>query len=186
MITCISSSTLTDRATRIAARAALAGLMLAALAGCGNATAAGSDSTPEATESPVPEAAQLGQTGAPAQPLPGEGHAAATSRIIGKEELAKKFPARGDKIGCFITFAYAGESPETLIWDDEPCTALTAMFMTPAELKQSDDWNRLDRRDQQAIMALPEQRVLYVGGEFTASIYPLGSNHLTYEVVVSD
>jgi hypothetical protein len=166
--------------------AALAGFLLAALAGCGNATAAGSESTAAEAESPVQEAAQVGQTGAPAQPLPTEGDVAATSRIIGKEELAKKFPARGDKIGCFITFAYAGESPETLIWDDEPCTALTAMFMTPAELKQSDAWDRLDIGDQQTIMALPGQRVLYVGGEFTASVYPLGSNHLTYEVVVSD
>ena len=186
MITCISSSTLADRATRAVRRAGLAGFMLAALAGCGNATAAGSESKAAAAGSPVQETAQVGRTGAPAQPLPAEGDVAATSRIIGKEELAEKFPARGDKVGCFITFAYKGEQPETLIWDDEPCTALTAMFMTPADLKQSDDWNRLDTGDQQTIMALPDQRVLYVGGEFTASIYPLGSNHLTYEVVVSD
>jgi hypothetical protein len=160
--------------------------MLAALAGCGNATAAGSESKAAAATSPVQDAAQVGQTGAPAQPLPDAGDVAATSRIIGKEELARKFPARADKIGCFITFAYAGEQPETLIWDDEPCTALTTTFMSPAELKQSNDWDQLDSGDQQTIMALPGQQVLYVGGEFTASIYPLGGNHLTYEVVVSD
>ncbi len=126
------------------------------------------------------------QTGAPAQPLSGEGDRSATSRIIGKEELARKFPQRGDKVGCFITFAYAGEAPETLIWDDEPCSALTTIFMTPAELKESDDWDRLESGDREKIMALPDQRVLYVGGEFTASVYPLDINHLTYEVVVSD
>jgi hypothetical protein len=164
-------------------RAGVAGFMLAALASCGDATAAGSESW---AASPVQEAAQVGQTGAPARPLADAGDVAATSRIIGKEELARKFPARGDKIGCFITFAYAGEQPETLIWDDEPCTALTAMFMSPADLKQSKDWERLDSGDQQTITALPGQQVLYVGGEFTASIYPLGGNHLTYEVVVSD
>jgi hypothetical protein len=185
MITSTSSSTLPDRANRMVRRAGLAGFMLAVLAGCGNAPASGSESE-AAVASPAQEAAEPGQTGAPARPLPGEGDVAATSRIIGKEELARKFPARGDKIGCFITFAYAGEQPETLIWDDEPCTALTAKFMTPADLKQSHDWDLLDSGDQQTIIALPDQQVLYVGGEFTASIYPLGDNHLTYEVVVSD
>jgi hypothetical protein len=100
--------------------------------------------------------------------------------------MAQKFPGRGKGPGCFITFAYAGYAPETLIWDDEPCAALTAMFMTPAELERSNDWERLEAADQQKVMALPEQRVLYVGGEFTASVYPLDTNNLTYEIVVTD
>lgn len=125
-------------------------------------------------------------SGAPAQPLPGNADSSASSRIIGKEELARKFPERGDKVGCFITFAYRGEAPETLIWDGEPCSALTTIFMTPDDLRQSDDWARLESGDREKVMALPDQRVLYVGGEFTASIYPLDINHLTYEVVVSD
>jgi hypothetical protein len=187
MITCISSLTLPDRSIRAVRRAAEAGFMLAALAGCGNAPAAGSESeAAAAAASPVQEALEPGRTGAPAQPLADAGDVAATSRVISKEELAQKFPGNGAKAGCFITFAYAGELPETLIWDDEPCTALTTLFMTPADLKRSNDWDRLDSTDQQKVMALPDQRVLYVGGEFTASIYPLDTNNLTYEIVVSD
>lgn len=100
--------------------------------------------------------------------------------------MAQKFPDRGNGPGCFITFAYAGYAPETLIWDGEPCPALTALFMTPAELKEDNDWDRLAAADQSKVMALPDQRVLYVGGQFTASVYPLDYNNLSYEIVVTD
>jgi hypothetical protein len=187
MIICMSNLILIDFAAPSLLGAAAAVLALPALAGCGSAPAAGSESAAAAAvASPVQETLEPGRTGAPAQPLADAGDVVATSRIISKEELAQKFPGNGAKVGCFITFAYAGEPPETLIWGDEPCTALTTLFMTPADLKRSNDWDRLDVTDQQKVMALPEQRVLYVGGEFTASIYPLDTNNLTFEIVVSD
>lgn len=122
----------------------------------------------------------------PAQPLPDAGAVSPTSRVISLEEMPQKFPANGPEPGCFITFAYAGYPPETLIWKREPCSALTVQFMTPADLKKYNDWERLAAVDHRKVLALPDQRVLYVGGEFTASVYPLDINSLTYEVVVSD
>jgi hypothetical protein len=187
MITCMSNLIRTDADRSFAGRLGLIGLCAAALAACGNAPA----TEPEASTAPdqaiqVAQAAAPQGTGAPAQSLEDAGAVSQISRVISKEEMAQKFPGRGKGPGCFITFAYAGYAPETLIWDDEPCGALTAEFFTPAELERSNDWERLEATDQQKVMALPGQRVLYVGGEFTASVYPLDTNNLTYEVVVTD
>lgn len=187
MITCMSNLIRADTVRTLAGRLGLICLGTAALAACGNAPAS------EADASAVPDqAVQSGQagaspaTGVPAQPLADAGAISPTSRVISKEEMAQKFPDRGKGSGCFITFAYAGHAPETLIWDDEPCGGLTAQFLTPAELERTNDWERLEAADQQKVMALPEQRVLYVGGEFTASVYPLDGNGLTYDIVVTD
>lgn len=157
------------------------------VAACGNEPA---DEFHE-KEVPLTQAAAVGQassptTGVPAQPLRDAGAVSTTSRVISKEEMSQKFTDRGPDPGCFITFAYAGYVPETLIWDGEPCTALTALFMSPADLERHNEWERLDANDQEKVLALPDQRVFYVGGEFTASVYPLDYNKLTYEIVVAD
>lgn len=190
MITCMSNLIRTSVAGRMPLRMCVTAICAAALVGCGNAP---TSETMAATgpDQPLVQAAAASQassptTGAPAQPLPDSGEVSIASQVISTEETRLKFPDRGNDPGCFITFAYAGHAPETLIWDQEPCTALTVQFMTPAELKKYNDWDRLDPADQRKVMALPEQRVLYVGGEFTASVYPLDYNNLTYEIVVTD
>lgn len=163
-----------------------------ALSGCGNVPTSEAQAQAGATlDQPLAQASAVNQAGSPTTDAPAEpqtegGAILPTSRVISKEEMSQKFPDRGDESGCFITFAYAGHAPETLIWDRESCTALNAQFMTPAELKKYNDWDRLDADDQRNVMALPERRVLYVGGQFTASVYPLGHNNLTYQVVVTD
>lgn len=190
MITCMSSMT-RDSGRRSSPRLAfvIAGFAVA-LTGCGNTSVA----EPQSDAKPDPALVQAAaveptsppNTGTPAQPAPNSGDISPVSQVISKEEMPLKFPDRGGKPGCFITFAYAGHPPETLIWDGEPCTAVTTLFLSPAELKKNNDWDRLALSDQGKVMALPDQRVLYVGGEFTASVYPLDYNNLTYEIVVSD
>jgi hypothetical protein len=108
------------------------------------------------------------------------------SRVISMEDMRDKFPDRGGEPGCFITFAYRGETPKTLVWDREPCAEVTARFADRAFLEASDNWARLDTAQQNDVTDAPGGEVLYVEGQFTAAIYPLGSNNLTYEVVVSD
>jgi hypothetical protein len=186
----MSNMTRTDAVCSRVSRLALAGIGVLALAGCGNAAQGGAE-TATAPDQPMVAAAAAQSdapkyTGSPAQPLPDAGPVSPSSRVISKEEMAQKFPGQGKGPGCFITFAYAGYAPETLIWNDEPCGALTTAFVTPADLNKDNDWDRLDATDQAKVMALPEQRVFYVGGEFTASIYPLDHNRLTFEIAVAD
>lgn len=190
MITCMSNLTRdSGRSSRPRLVVVIAACAVM-LAGCGNTPAAkpksDADLDPGLVQAAAAEQSSPPNTGAPAQPEPNSGDVSPASQVITKEEMPRKFPDRGGKPGCFITFAYAGYAPETLIWEGEPCTAVTTRFLSPAELKQFNDWDRLDVSDQAKVMALPDRRVLYVEGEFTASIYPLDYNNLTYEIVVSD
>lgn len=170
-------------------RFAAGALCAVLLTGCGNGQAsepAGIAETQSDQQTTANEDNQLPTGGAPALPSRDADEISQTSRVISMEEMPRKFPERSGEAGCFITFAYAGHAPETLIWSGEPCTALTAQFMTPDELRAYNDWDRLDGDIQNKVRELPGQKVLYVGGEFTASVYPLDYNNLTIEVVVSD
>lgn len=126
----------------------------------------------------------LGQTGAPAPRLPSDEPPAETNRVISMVELAKAFDRPG-KIGCFITFAYRGFQPETLI-SDSPCTELTVSFVDQAVLERHNDWDRLDSFQQGYVKNSPDGKVLYVEGEFAAAIYPIGYTGTTEEIWVSD
>ncbi|WP_235532939.1 hypothetical protein [Sphingomonas sp. Leaf412] len=92
---------------------------------------------------------------------------------------------KAGKPACNILFRYAGHEPETLFWK-EPCKAVTTRMMDRAGLEAAGTWARLDPFDRKFVAALPGGRVLYVGGSFTASIYPIGSNGLTYDIPVAD
>lgn len=180
MITCMSS--MTHGKWRGAAALVVVGLISA------SCSAGGETRGSEAAEPDIVPAAatSIQASGVPAQPGPEAGPPSDRSQVISMESMAEKFPDRGQEPGCFITFAYRGNSPETLIWDGEDCSALTARFGNRAFLEASGDWSQLDASQQADVDEAPGGEVLYVEGQFAASIYPLGPNQLTYEVAVSD
>jgi hypothetical protein len=87
---------------------------------------------------------------------------------------------------CRIAFSYAGHVPETLFWDGEPCSEVTASFVDRDLLIELGDWEVLDDYARARILEGPDDRVLYVESTFTASVFPIDYNQLTYEVPVSD
>lgn len=103
----------------------------------------------------------------------------------GSGVLRKTDVVRHGKPACDILFRYAGDEPETLLWQ-EPCTAVTTRMMSQAELRAAGKWDRLDPFARKFVAALPGGRVLYVAGRFTVSIYPIGTTGMTYEVPVAD
>lgn len=115
---------------------------------------------------------------APTKP---EEPAHAKSTIIGKVDVV----AAG-RSACKIDFAYAGFEPEDLYWDDETCANVQASLVDQAELRRLGKWQRLDEFEQRNVNAMPGGKVLYVEGKFTASIYPVGTTRLSYEVSVAD
>lgn len=153
-------------------RAALA--IVALLAGCSQPGAASqpsekrSSATPAAKPAAAEKPAIVTRTGALA------------SGVMSKTDFVKS-----GKPACNILFRYAGHEPETLFWK-EPCKAVTTKMMGQAELESAGKWDRLDPFDRKFVAALPGGRVLYVGGSFTASIYPIGTNGLTYDIAVAD
>ena len=128
---------------------------------------------------PVP-----GQTGVPAPRLPTDAPPAAETTIISKVELSEQFNRPG-KVGCYITFAYRGFTPEDVI-SDSPCEELTVLFVDQAFLERQNDWDRLDSFQKASVSKLPDGKVLYVEGEFAAAIYPIGYTGTTEEIWVSD
>lgn len=128
-----------------------------------------------------------GRMGAvPALPIANDAATATRSAVLSMEAMAEKFPSRGSEPGCFITFAYRGYVPETLIWDGEACEELTMRFGDRAFLEAYGNWDRLDSSQKEDVTSGPDGRVFYVEGRSTASIYPIGTSGLTYEVVVTD
>ncbi|MCK0128672.1 hypothetical protein [Erythrobacter sp. F6033] len=99
---------------------------------------------------------------------------------------SKKDMKQGDKPACMIEFAYEGYNPETLIWEGETCDNVKASLLDPKGLKSLGKWDRLDEFAQGHVEKLPDDKVLYVEGEFTASIYPVGTTRESYEVTVAD
>lgn len=103
------------------------------------------------------------------------------SAVIGKRDISQDgTPA------CFVEFSYAGHAPETLIWEGEECARLNVTLMDPAELRELGKWKRLDDFAQKHVRELTDGKVLYVEGEFTASVYPVGTTGQSYEVSVAD
>ncbi|PZU79331.1 MAG: hypothetical protein DI530_08800 [Sphingomonas sp.] len=159
----MSKSTLADRLTR----AALALPMAASLIGCSQPDAASQPAYARSTARPA-TATKPGPVATPA------------SRVVRRTDFVK-----GGKPACDILFRYAGHEPETLFWE-EPCKAVATRMIGRDELEATGTWARLNPFDRKFVAALPGGRVLYVEGSFTASIYPIGSNGLTYDIPVAD
>lgn len=102
------------------------------------------------------------------------------SHVAGKTDLI----LRGDHV-CRIDFAYGGRGAETLLWE-ERCAFLTATMVTSKELRTLRRWTQLSDLDRASIHALPEGKVLYVEGSNSASVYPVGTSGVTYEVPIAD
>lgn len=152
-----------------------------ALVSCGESGAddVSAATEPRANASP-PDASAVSQpsTGSvPAQPVPAS--PTQQSKVIGKAPMA-------GGTGCRISFAYEGYAAEDILWNGEPCEAVSATLVDRSRLQELDKWQRLDDYAQQRIAKTPGQNVLLVEGRFTASIYPLDYNGLTYEVSVAD
>lgn len=167
----MSNTTRIDRIVRGAGAA-----LFVVLAACADEPAGAAQEQVEPTQATAPR-----PTGTPAQRLSNSTDIADESRIISMKDIEQ-----GDEPACRITFAYEGYAPETLIWSKEPCGEVSAMFLTRAELEHHNDWQKLSDYDRTRFATLPDGEVLYVGGEFTASVYPIDYNNLTYEVTVSD
>ena len=88
--------------------------------------------------------------------------------------------------GCRVAFAYAGNVPEDLFWAGERCGAVSAASVDRDRLAAMGNWDRLDDHAKERISNGPGGVVLRVEGRFSASIYPIDYNNLTYEVPVSD
>ena len=66
------------------------------------------------------------------------------------------------------------------------CAAVTARMVDQTELERLGKWQRLDEFEKDHVNRLPGGKVLYVEGAFSASIYPVGTTRLSYEVSVAD
>ena len=175
----ISSSPILRAAARHGAVVAMA-LGIGAVSGC----------TDTPVERPMPPVAA---TAAPAAqpfrptPAPAQSPAAApvgtseASRVLSKRDIKL---ASGKPV-CDVHFVYAGSEPEQVFWE-EPCAAVTAIMIGRRELEAQGDWEELDSFDREFVEAMPGGRVLYVAGEFSASIYPVGTTNVSHEVTVSD
>jgi hypothetical protein len=166
---------------RTSAAAALAVLTLAA--GCGLASSE-ADQTATVAIDRQAEAASGSAPRPVAQPK--NAPSSPVSKVAGSRVIGKVDISRNGKMMCKIDFAYAGYDPEDILWDDEPCKKLTVELLTRADLEKWGKWDRLSPEDQQFIEAMPQGKVLAVSGEFTASIYPVGTTRLSYEVPVAD
>lgn len=117
---------------------------------------------------------------------PAENNAAPVSSADASRIIAKKDIILKGKPSCKIDFAYPGYEPEDLLWDGEACSAVTAEMMDQAGLEKLGKWERLDAFEKKHITDMPGGKVLYVEGAFTASVYPVGTTRMSYEVPVAD
>lgn len=151
----------------------------------GTATVAGASVAPSPVRTAAPPAAHvdLAPAGARAAPRGSIGRTAtAGSRVLSKKDIMLRVER---KRVCEIRFVYGTTAPDTVLWE-EPCAKVTAKMIDRRELEALGKWDRLDDFERKFVAALPGGRVLYVGGEFTASIYPIGTTNDTYEVPISD
>lgn len=138
------------------------------------------DATTATRKNSVNASGRARSTGAPA-PAPKGSNAYAISKILGKKDRTL---AKGDRV-CEISFVYAGRESENLFWD-EPCADVTAKMMEKRELEELGRWERLDGFQRKFVTAMPNGKVLYVGGGFSASIYPVDETGTSIEVSVAD
>jgi hypothetical protein len=116
-----------------------------------------------------------------ARPTKAEKPSEKVSIIIGKTDVTVH-----GKPSCKIDFAYVGFEPEDLFWDGETCAHVTAQMINQVDLERLGKWQRLDDFERRHVNQLPGGKVLYVEGAFSASIYPVGTTRLSYEVSVAD
>ena len=135
------------------------------------------DKSPERTD--AAQGTPLGHTGTPAQ-SPEDQPLSDTTEILSMRDITMQAePA------CRIDFAYAGYERESVFWM-EPCADVTAEFMDRSQLEQLNRWERIDDYGRNAIAKRTGGQVLYVGGTFAASVYPVDYNHHTIEISVAD
>lgn len=146
------------------------------------------DVSPADRDGPVPLAKgtldasgnDLRPTGAPG-PAPRGSDRYKVSQVLGKRDRTLQ---GGDQV-CDINFVYAGRLSENVFWE-EPCRTVTAMMMDRAQLERLNRWERLDEFQQKFVQQMPGGLVLYVGGEFSAAVYPYGTTGTVEEVAVAD
>ena len=155
-------------------RVANAGTSLAA-PGTSSGTVAGTAGELESAQGDSP----LGHTGTPAQPT-SEGLFAANSGVLGKRDRQMVGGA-----ACEITFTYPDYPPQIVIWE-EPCKAVDARIMRQPQLEEFNRWERIDEYGRKAIAERTGGDVLYVGGSFSASVFPMDYNQLPFEIAVAD
>ncbi len=113
-------------------------------------------------------------------PAPKPAAAQVASRVIGTKDKTLS-----DGKVCEVSFVYGGREPESIFWE-EPCAGVTAKMMDRRELEQLGRWERLDDFERKFVEGMPGGKVLYVGGDASASIYPIGTTGTSYEVAVAD
>jgi hypothetical protein len=171
----------------------LASLSLAMVSCSGGATATGSNEATPAVTNLAPEpalpaetntageiVANAQQTGAPA-PAPKSSDKYATSQVLGKSD--KKMVS--GKIACIVNFVYAGQEPQIMLWE-EPCAKVDAGMIDRAKLEELGWWEKLDEYARKFVEGMPGGKVLYINGEFSASVFPVGTTGTPYEVEVAD
>lgn len=138
----------------------------------------------DATENPAGPADQTGKTNPPTDglktidPVP---------ENVDKSKVAEQQDIEVDgQSACAFSVQYAKAIPQPVTWRQEPCSALTATFMSRKELAALGKMERLSTEALADIERSPAQAVFYVEGEFTASIYPLNVAGRIYEIPVAD
>lgn len=163
-----------DRSEAVAGRAAGERALSNA---AGSTAPADADADADVTET---AANALRPTGAPG-PAPHSSNRYAVSQVLGKRDRTL---AGGDAV-CDIGFVYAGREAEGIFWEG-PCEAVTATMMNRTDLERLNRWERLDRFQQRFVQQMPGGKVLYVGGAFSAAVYPYGTTGTVEEVTVAD
>ncbi|PTQ60089.1 hypothetical protein C8J45_11340 [Sphingomonas sp. PP-CE-3G-477] len=142
-------------------------------------------STPEPTavasaNEPGNSAAGLRPTGVPA-PAPRSSTEHTASKVLSKHDRTLSDGAQV----CDVDFVYAGREPEDVFWE-EPCASVTARMVSRSALDALGRWGRLDQYQRRFVADMPGGQVLYVEGNFSASIYPVDETGTSIEVAVAD
>jgi hypothetical protein len=86
---------------------------------------------------------------------------------------------------CEVRFVYVGREAEEEFWE-EPCADVDARMVSRGDLETLGRWERLDSFQQKFVGAMPAGTVLYIGGKFSASVYPIDETGTSIEVAVAD
>ncbi|PXA95873.1 hypothetical protein DMC47_18940 [Nostoc sp. 3335mG] len=132
-----------------------------------------------AAGSPEQNSSDLLAYGASAAP-PRQSDASRVSKFLGK---APGKSASGPS--CRIDYVYAGYEPQSEVWR-EACDKVTAGMIGRDRLEELGWWDKLDDVARKFIGDMPEGKVLYIEGEFSASVYPIGVSGHVSEIEVAD
>ena len=150
----------------------------------------------------VPETNEAGVRGEPAEAAPGSANGGAVAQAplpgapaaapaSGAQATASKVLGKKDRkmvdgsTACYVDFVYGGEKPQQMLWD-EPCAKTDAGMIGRAKLEELGWWEKLDAFARKFVEGMPGGQVLYISGEFSASIFPVGTTGEPYEVEVAD